>query len=392
MTACGPPRTGRGDLLVVDDTPENLGVLSAMLKEKGFRVRAVTSGRLALTAASAQPPDLVLLDINMPQMDGYEVCRRLRADGALAGIPVIFLSALSETPDITHAFASGGVDYVTKPFRIDEVVSRIETHLAIRRLQLELEHRNEELAASYASLEELERVRQTLVSMIVHDLKSPLAAMTANISFIRREADLRGDVGDAIHDVAGLADVMSRMVLDVLDVGTADRSSLQPRLAPIDLQPFLEDVATKIRRVAQAAGKDLVVNVHPGCPRTVACDHDLLRRVIENLVDNAIKYAPAGTAVRIEAAADTDGRYALRVQDEGPGIPPPLRDKVFEPYARLDRDRTKATRTSRGLGLAFCRMAVEAHGGTISVGEAAAGRNQFEARLPAAPPTAGTAA
>ena len=133
------------DVLVVDDNPNNLQALAALLKDRGYKARPVPSGDLALKAAKSQPPDLILLDINMPEMDGFAVCERLKADHALKDIPVIFLSARSETLDKVKAFAAGGVDYVTKPFQIDEVSARIGTHLKLRRLQSELERHNRNL-------------------------------------------------------------------------------------------------------------------------------------------------------------------------------------------------------------------------------------------------------
>jgi len=129
----------RGDVLVVDDTPENLRVLCGMLKHQGYRARPMPSGRLALQAVDSQPPDLVLLDINMPEMNGYEVCRHLKENQATAAIPVIFISALTELGDKVKAFSSGGVDYITKPFQFEEVEVRVETHLKLRRMQLQLE-------------------------------------------------------------------------------------------------------------------------------------------------------------------------------------------------------------------------------------------------------------
>jgi len=134
-------------ILVVDDTPANLQVLAGMLKDRGYKVRPVPGGQLALTAARRDPPDLILLDINMPEMSGYEVCERLKADAALKGIPVIFISALTEQLDKVRAFATGGVDYLTKPFQMEELHARVETHLKLRRLQVELEAANARLAA-----------------------------------------------------------------------------------------------------------------------------------------------------------------------------------------------------------------------------------------------------
>jgi sigma-B regulation protein RsbU (phosphoserine phosphatase) len=133
-------------ILIVDDTPANLQVLAGMLKDRGYKVRPVPSGKLALLAAGRDPPDLILLDINMPEMNGYEVCEHLKADERLKGIPVIFISALTEQLDKVKAFAIGGVDYITKPFQMEELHARVETHLKLRRLQTELEETNAQLA------------------------------------------------------------------------------------------------------------------------------------------------------------------------------------------------------------------------------------------------------
>jgi sigma-B regulation protein RsbU (phosphoserine phosphatase) len=147
-----PPKPSSGaaaqpaSILVVDDTPANLQVLAGMLKDRGYKVRPVPGGKLALAAARRDPPDLILLDINMPDMNGYEVCEHLNADDNLKGIPVIFISALTEPLDKVKAFATGGVDYLTKPFQMEELHARVETHLKLRRLQLELEQANERLA------------------------------------------------------------------------------------------------------------------------------------------------------------------------------------------------------------------------------------------------------
>lgn len=140
------------NILVVDDTPANLQVLAGMLKEHGYKVRPVPGGKLALVAARRDPPDLILLDINMPEMNGYEVCEHLKADDMLKGIPVIFISALTEQLDKVKAFAIGGVDYITKPFQMEELHARVETHLKLRRLQVELEEINQRLAKAHGRM------------------------------------------------------------------------------------------------------------------------------------------------------------------------------------------------------------------------------------------------
>ena len=183
---------GKGDILVVDDTIANLKLLAGMLRSEGYSVRPVASGAQALRTASRRCPDLILLDITMPEMDGYEVCQRLKQDEALAGVPVIFISALSELDFKVKAFASGGVDYVTKPFQIDEVKARVETHLGLRRLQQQLEVRNAELDATNVALKQMQELREELIHLIVHDLRAPLSGMLLSLSMLQEDlADTR---------------------------------------------------------------------------------------------------------------------------------------------------------------------------------------------------------
>ncbi|WP_341529432.1 response regulator [Nostoc sp. UHCC 0302] len=137
--------TPKADILVIDDTPENLNLLSAMLTQQGYKVRSVTKGSTGLRGADAAPPDLILLDINMPEMNGYQVCQHLKVNDRTREIPVIFISALGDVLDKVKAFAVGGVDYITKPFQLEEVLARIENHLTIRKLQTQLQAQNERL-------------------------------------------------------------------------------------------------------------------------------------------------------------------------------------------------------------------------------------------------------
>ena len=154
-------------ILVVDDTAANLQVLAGMLKDRGYKVRPVPSGKLALLAAERDPPDLILLDINMPEMNGYEVCERLKADKKLKGIPVIFISALTEQLDKVKAFATGGVDYITKPFQMEELHARVETHLKLRRLQIDLEDYSRQLEVARERLKlDLELAREVQRSFL----------------------------------------------------------------------------------------------------------------------------------------------------------------------------------------------------------------------------------
>ncbi|MFZ2655512.1 MAG: response regulator [Victivallales bacterium] len=181
------------NILIVDDTPANLLLLDKMFADRGYKTRSVLSGKLALQAARSEPPDLILLDINMPEMNGYEVCEQFKADAKLKDIPVIFISALSETIDKIKAFAVVGVDYVTKPFQLEEVDARVRTHLELRRLRLELERQNRRLQENYDHLGKLEDLQDKLTHMFVHDMRLPLIGVTGYLETLEMDAGRKLD-------------------------------------------------------------------------------------------------------------------------------------------------------------------------------------------------------
>lgn len=370
------------DVLAVDDTPANLKLLSRLLGGYGCRVRPVSSGRMALAAAAQRPPDVVLLDVSMPEMNGYEVCRELKKDPALQAIPVIFVSALSESFDKMEAFAAGGVDYVTKPFHVEEIFARIRTHVSLRRTQAELEARNEELSRANARLRELEQIRDLLTASIVHDLKSPLAVQIAGAQYLLGKPGLAPELAEVLGEILTSANTMHRMVLDLLDVSRRTEVALTPRRRSIAATELAEQACRIPRLQAAISGHRIEVRVDGA--RLVSLDADLLVRVIENLLDNAIKYAPSASEVELHLAAGDDGALSLRVADRGKGVPEAYREHVFDYNARLDRDLQKHARVSRGIGLAFCRLAVEAHGGRIWVEDNQPAGAVFCASIPGA--------
>ena len=346
----------RGNILVVDDAPANLHLLSGMLKEKGYKARPVPSGRLALRAARSEPPDLILLDINMPEMDGYEVCRRLKQDHRLKEIPVIFISALSETLDKVKAFTVGGVDYVTKPLRFEEVEARIDTHLQLRQMQKELQQ-------NYDRLRELETLRDNLTHMIVHDMRSPLMALASSLQLL--EMDLQGKVPDEnmddIENARASSTVLIRMVSDLLDVSRLEARQMPLKLEQGDLKSIADQAVTAVkgltpgRQVELSGSEELLV----------LCDREVMRRVLENLIGNGLKHTPKGVKLRIHLQQIQEG-VRVEVSDSGPGIPAEYQQKIFEKFGQVEPCK-ESKYHSTGLGLAFCKLAVEAHGGHIGV-------------------------
>ena len=367
-TAGKPVR--KPDILVVDDTPANLRLLSEMLKAQGYKPRLVPSGKLALSAARAIPPDLILLDIRMPDMDGYEVCERLKADPRLKETPVIFLSALDETANKVKAFAAGGVDYITKPFRVEEVLARVETHLSLRRQTRELEE-------SYAALKRLENMRDNLTHMVVHDMRSPLGVIGGFLSLLEsyEAGNLSGNGLQFIREARHSIDELVEMVNSMLDVSKLEAGGLKLHRTECDLATLARAV---LRRFEPIRGSRRLVLDAPADPVKLPVDAGLISRVIQNLAGNAFNYTAADGQIHIAISRDaSEARVA--VADNGPGIPAAYHEKIFEKFVQVEDLNAKV---GTGLGLAFCKLAVEIHGGRIGVDSEAANGSTFWFTLP----------
>jgi signal transduction histidine kinase len=318
-------------------------------------VRAFPRGRLALAAAAKAPPDLVLLDVNMPEMDGYEVCQRMKADPRIEEIPIIFISALSETTNKLNAFRSGGVDYVTKPFQTEEVLARVATHLGLREAQRRLKE-------SYVRLRKLEALRDNVTQMIVHDLRNPLMVVAGYLDMAIKKTDGTSGKGTTRYLVSGRAALsqIQEMVTSILDVNRMESSRMPLRAVPLDLVEVVRESMAQLGPLSN--GRTVNFKKPEGEVRIVG-DRDLIGRVIGNLLVNALKFTPEHGAIRIAVSASSRGGR-VEVSDTGPGVDAATRERIFEKYHQAESHRR---RHSTGLGLTFCKLAVEAHGGRIGV-------------------------
>jgi two-component system sensor histidine kinase/response regulator len=343
------------NILIVDDTPDNLRLLTGILEGLGYEVRPATSGAQALQAAEHAPPDLVLLDVTMPEMNGYEVCRRFKENPNLKDVPIIFLTALSDIADKVKAFEVGGLDYITKPFHLEEVQARVRTHLALRSA-------NVKLATSYAKLQQLEQLRDDLVQMVVHDMRSPLVVLAGHLEFLHDECEKLGPeaAADLLAAMRG-AQTVARMANDLLDVSRLEEGKLRLVSAEHDLGRLADEVSASLRGYERGRNIELLVEA----PTVAACDASLVRRILENLLSNAIKHTPTGSAIQISVSS-RDQRVRVAISDRGPGVPPEARSKIFEKFGMMTA-RAQDRYHSSGVGLAFCKLAVEAHGGSIGV-------------------------
>ena len=372
-------------ILIVDDTLQNRLLAEARLVSAGYRVQQAASGEEALAAFAANLPDLVLLDVRMPGLDGFDTLERLRALPHGPDVPVVFLTALDDEETHRRALAAGADDFLTKPLRPTELLIRVRSLLRLRQAMREVHDSHALVSMQRDALIRARDLRERLSAFIIHDLKSPLSNISAASELLAR----RTENDNARRTIAliqrGCSD-MNRMVMNLLDVARTEDGQLPLQTKEFDLRTMLDDVIERVR-ATRGQSQDAVQfeTAYDLDTAQMQGDPEILRRVMENLIDNALRYSPARAAIHVHAE-ERHGQVDILVRDEGPGIPEEYRERVFEMYERLNETHD---RSGRGLGLVFCRAAVEAHGGAIWIDESSEGQGAtFHVRLSTRPPAA----
>ena len=356
-------------ILVVDDNAANRALARETLEDEGYRVVLASSGVEALAEFGAAAPDCVVLDIRMPDMDGFAVCEKMRKSPGGETVPILFLTALRDVETFEHALRAGGDDFVTKPVRPAELVVRIQTALKVRRLGRELREHYALLRRQRDDLMRLQLQKERLTAFVVHDLKNPVNAMDLHAQFLQRERGLSEVARQSVLQIRSEARQLNRMILDLLDLSKADEGMLNPRRVQIDMSSLVSDVLGELQASADLRKIKLERDLHA---HTLFADEDLLRRTLANLVDNAVRHAPPQSAVSVSVLCASCA-VEIRVADRGEGIPLEIRESVFDRFVQLEADGRAVPRGGRGLGLAFCQLVAEAHGGRIWIEDAAPG-------------------
>ncbi len=356
-------------ILVVDDNAANRSLAQATLEDEGYAVIVASGGVEGLAAFSAEHPDCVLLDVRMPDMDGFAVCERIRVLPEGVHTPILFLTALRDVDTFDRALEVGADDFLTKPVRPTELVVRVKTTLELRRVKAQLDDHYTLLKKQRDDLLRLQLQKERLTAFVVHDLKNPVNTLDLHAQLLVRDKTLSPSARDSAMQIRAEARQLTRMILNLLDVSKADEGQLAPKRTEVDLKALVDGLLAELEVTARS--RDVGLRSAIDVARVFAAE-DLLRRVLMNLAENAIRYAPARTSVSISAARNGDATE-LRIADEGPGIPVEMREKVFDPFVQVDAGGEMVARTSRGLGLTFCRLTVEAHGGRIWIEDASPG-------------------
>jgi two-component system sensor histidine kinase/response regulator len=366
-TAAAPPREC---ILVVDDQPSNIQTVGTLLLTMGYDVMTATSADQALVRMAARLPDLLLLDMMMPGVNGLDLCRRMQGKEQWAAIPVIFLSAAGEANVIASALEAGAVDYVTKPFHRAELVSRVRTHLALK--------------AARDQLRRTAAAKDELLALMTHDWQNYLIGMQLHADFLTNcSSDLSGEAVQCLEAITRETRRMSECLRELLADQAAGAQPL--RRERIDLFPLLDEAAAAMRPLASAKGQSLVLEYPQGLTPCVTGNAAALRQVLDNLISNAIKFSPSGAVIRLGASA-ADGGTAISVSDNGPGFTESDKARAFQRYGRLTAQPTGGE-VSTGLGLSIVKKLTELMGGTASLESTPGAGATLTVKLPPAATT-----
>ncbi len=377
-------------ILIIDDTPDNLRLLASLLSIHGYSVRLAPSGKLALMSISQNLPDLILLDIRMPEMNGYEVCQRLKSAHLTREIPVVFISALQDGGDKAEAFEVGGVDYITKPFQAEEVIARIRNQLQLLELRQQLQHQKQLLVEQNAELQQARenadaanRAKSEFLANISHELRTPMNAILGFTQLILGEENIGVTTREYLDIVNRSGEHLLTLINDVLEMSKIEAGKIFLHSQPLDLEALLRNLEEMIFLKARAKNLQLKFERDPHLPRYINADESKLRQVLINLLGNAVKFTQTGHVTlrarcisalamspseSAEIVDDSEAsliRLLFEVEDTGSGIAPDEVDTLFDPFVQTLTGCESQEGT--GLGLPISQRFVQLMGGSIRV-------------------------
>jgi signal transduction histidine kinase len=353
----------KATILVVDDMPDNLKLMGSLLKND-YDVKIANRGKFALKIAQSDfPPDLILLDIMMPEMDGYTVCTLLKADPKTAHIPVIFLTARTEIDDETRGFELGAVDYITKPLSPPIVFARIKTQLALKKMQDLLKEKVEMLAETNDNLTKINTQKDRFLGVVAHDLRNPLTVIQGYCDLLLTESLDTNEIEDILQTMGQSTVQMCNLVADLLDVSQVNLGKFTLNKERVEIASYMQSIVKPNQLIAKR--KKITLVLEPIDEQAFGYfDPHRIRQVITNLLTNSIKFSHAETTITISVEFDTKTHLIFKVQDQGKGIKEEEIPYVFGEFQKTSTTST-AGEQSTGLGLAICRSIILAHEGII---------------------------
>ncbi len=344
-------------VLIVDDNLNNLSLLYDYLKNIHIKVFIAENGESALKRLEYIKPDLILLDILMPGIDGFETCRQLKQNPETKDIPVLFITALTETVNKVNGFKLGAVDYITKPFQQEEVLARIQTHLTLHKLQKEQKIKTEQLF-------KLNQEKDEFLGIVAHDLKNPLSATLSVIELITSHYDQisKTKMTKILNELSISSKRGLVLIEKLLNINAMESGKMKIFLQNINILLIVQHIVEEYSDKAEA--KNITLQFNKQNKSYLAfVDENYFFQIIENLISNAIKYSPHGKSINIRLILN-DNAVRCAIEDEGPGISDSEQKKLFGKFSRLTPQPT-GDECSTGLGLFIVKKLVEAQNGKV---------------------------
>ncbi len=361
-------------ILIVDDNPANIRVVGTHLRKDDVEIAVASSGAKALSIVERKKPDLILLDIMMPEMDGYEVCSELKKNPETDKIPIIFLTAKSNPDDAIKAFELGAVDYITKPFNAAELRARVGGHLNLKLYQ-------DRLVRQTAMLELLNAEKNEFLGIAAHDLKNPIYNIAMLAKVIRDDKDIsREDLDEYSGDIVGTSEGMLELIGNLLDINAIEQGKVKFEIRDVNISRLAADAAHNYG--VKAAKKDIEIVSEIDREKICAkADFQAASQTLDNLLSNSVKYSPFGKKVFIRAKQEKDFAV-IEIEDRGPGFTEEDKSKLFRKFERLSA-RPTGNEHSTGLGLSIVKRYVDAMNGEIECVSEIGNGAKFIVKLPA---------
>lgn len=337
-------------ILVIDDEPDNFDVIDALLSQEDYEVSYAASGAIALSSLESYNPDLILLDVMMPDVDGIEICRRLKGKPKWRTVPIIMVTAISSKDNLARCLEAGADDFIGKPVNGLELRARVKSMLRLK--------------YQYDELQGLLQLREDLVKMILHDVRNPLSGLLLGLELLRSPNYPEAKRLHRLETVYSLAQSVQTLVEELLQVTLTEAGQLNLNYSSVDIGELVQSCLSRFEAIAAQKNLSLVSQGLDGPITGLELDAALFQRVLDNLISNAIKFSPQGTQITVTVTEFNPEQIQIEVIDAGPGVPDELREKIFEKY---EIGTMMANISQIGLGLAFCKMVIQGHQGIIQV-------------------------
>ncbi|MGC9527292.1 MAG: hybrid sensor histidine kinase/response regulator [Limnospira sp.] len=335
-------------ILIVDDEPNNFDVIETLLSDRNDDLHYASNGKSAIASLDLFAPDLILLDVMMPDLNGVEVCQQIKAMPKWKATPIVMVTALNSKEDLAHCLEAGADDFISKPINRLELCARVQSMLRIK--------------SQYDDLQTLLQSREDLVNMMVHDLRNPLMGILFGLSVVER-GKLPPKLKDKVSRSILAAQRLQGLIDDLILMGKMEQSQIKLNRTEVDLSRAIDSATERFLAIAEQKNIQLIHRLpEPG--HFINVDEALFQRMLDNLLSNAIKFSPSNSEIILSADLTAAGEATIQVADMGPGVPEELKESIFQKY---ETGMPIANVSQIGLGLAFCKMVSEAHGGKISV-------------------------